>query len=94
MTGDIELGKTNVVAPQETENGAVIDINDEENEIYESDKIDKAETAEESQESIKAADSNIQDDMNNDDDEENTPLGYCRFIAEHHHFAFGMFIFF
>ncbi len=82
MTTDIELGKTNAVTPQETSNGAVIDMNDE-NEIDENDKID------EGKKECTVADSSIQDDEV--DDDENSPLGYCRFIVKHHRLAFGMF---
>ena len=93
MTGDIELGKTNVVAPQQTGNGAVIDINDDDinefEEIHENGKIEKAQ---ESTEEI--TDSKTQDDESDKDDDGNSPLGLCRFIVKHHRLAFGMSVFF
>ena len=94
--GDIELGQTNVVALQQNGNGEVIDINDDDDQMFENEKVDKADkiTME-----TKAGDSNMhddgkddKDDDNDDDDDENKPLGYCRFIVKHHRLAFGRFI--
>ena len=95
--GDIELGQTNVVALQQNGNGEVIDINDDDDQMFENEKVDKADKI---IMETKAGDSNMHDDGkddkddddDDDDDDENKPLGYCRFIVKHHRLAFGKFI--
>lgn len=73
--GDIELGQTNVVVPQQNGNGEVIDVNDDDDQMF-----DKADS--------NMQDDGNDDDID-DDDDENKPLGYCRFIVKHHRLAFG-----
>lgn len=88
--GDIELGQTNVVVPQQNGNGEVIDVNDDDDQMFENENVDKADKI---KMETKSGDSNMQDDGNDDDidddDDENKPLGYCRFIVKHHRLAFG-----
>ena len=99
-TGDIELGRTNAVAPQVNGKGAVVDIEDDENRINDNDSIEKGEDAEDIQgnqvEKLENTTENnkIQHNDNDvkDDENEQTPLSYCRFVVERHRLAFGMFI--
>ena len=90
MTGDIELGKTNIVAPQQAANGAVIDINDGEKEEIE--KSHQNGKIEKTQERPEEDSGETHDDENDEDDDENRPLGLCRFFVKHHRLAFGRFV--
>ena len=87
--GEIELGKTNVVAVQQNGNGEVIDINDGDDKMFKNENDD--EKADKIDVDSKTGDSNMQED--DDDDDENKPLGYCSFIVRHHRLAFGKFIY-
>ena len=83
---EMELGRTNMVAPQETANGTVIDINDEDEKVLKDDTIEKHDEREGND---KSSDSSVQDDAD-DEDNENATLGYCRFVVKHHRLTFGM----
>jgi hypothetical protein len=91
MTGDIELGRTNAIAPQKTENGAVIEINDNMKEEIEEIHENGGNVRKGQDSSEEVTDSMTHENDDDEDDDENSPLGLCRFIVKHHRLAFGMF---